>query len=480
MATDWQGLAVQQAELISSRVREVLSLGVKFLKTELGVELDVKPELCPSWIILSTLFIGLFVVATLTWVAACSVGRKRRPIVSESNVSDVVKASVTKIIKTEEPKKKNKKKSTDKKPQPNGRTASEPPDEVKVAEHTPKAQIESKLDKVKKNKKKAKLEVKPAQAPLPSSEGKEPDEGNWETKVSNKERRQQRKKEKGPNDESPGGRDRSSHQGEPATSAATISLGSRKNRDSAHAKAGKADSAVGQAAGTWTEAPSVNGRGWTDPTLKLGSPVSPSDSEKWSPMMKPSGHRNPEPLGWTQETDGGSWSGMDGRLKGDLSPVNYVLGLNSGGEPMSQPTADLQWDRLASVDEWSGFNGLAAVDPTSDWNAPTELWGNYEEPAVDIAAPTAAAVNQQSIDSDDDKEKGDGGIAKSKKKKKKKKKQEEGDTAEMESGSSKPHSYTAMGEAGSGKQSTAPPAVQKKTEQNTEPPRQKKKARRET
>ncbi|XP_041932786.1 metadherin a isoform X2 [Alosa sapidissima] len=480
MATDWQGLAVQQAELISSRVREVLSLGVKFLKTELGVEIDVKPELCPSWIILSTVFIGLFVVAVLTWVAACSVGRKRRPIVSESNVSDVVEASVTKIIKTEEPKKKNKKKSIDKKPQPNGRTASEPPEEVKAAEDIPKPQTESKFDKVKKNKKKAKLEVKPTQAPLPSPEGKEPDEGNWETKVSNKERRQQRKKEKGPNDESPRGGDRSGHQGELATAAPTAFSGSRKNRDSAHAKAGKADSAVGQAPGTWTEVPSVNSRGWTDPTLKLGSAVSPSDSEKWSPMMKPSGHRNPEPLVWTQETDGGSWSSMDGRMKSELNPVNYVLGLNSGGEPMSQPAADLQWDSLASVDEWSSFNGLAAVDPTSDWNAPTELWGNYEEPAVDITAPAAAPVSQQSIDSDDDKEKGDGGIAKSKKKKKKKKKQDEGDGSEMESGSSKPQAYAAMGEPGPGKQSTPPPAVQKKMEQNTEVPKQKKKARRET
>lgn len=114
MATDWQGLALQQAELISNRVREVLSLGVKFFKTELGVELDLQPELYPSWIILSTVFLGLFLVAVLTWVAACSVGRKRRPIVSESNVSDVVKASVTKTIKTEEPKKRSKKKSSDK------------------------------------------------------------------------------------------------------------------------------------------------------------------------------------------------------------------------------------------------------------------------------------------------------------------------------------------------------------------------------
>ena len=48
--------------------------------------------------------------------------------------------------------------------------------------------------------------------------------------VSNKERRQQRKKEKGPNDESPGAGDRRVHQGEPAPSAPPASSGSRKNR----------------------------------------------------------------------------------------------------------------------------------------------------------------------------------------------------------------------------------------------------------
>ena len=40
-------------------------------------------------------------------------------------------------------------------------------------------------------------------------------------------------------------------------------------------------------------------------------------------------------------------------------------------------------------------DGLVAVDPSSDWNAPTELWGNYEEPAVDTSAPAAALVSQQ-------------------------------------------------------------------------------------
>lgn len=27
-------------------------------------------------------------------------------------------------------------------------------------------------------------------------------------------------------------------------------------------------------------------------------------------------------------------------------------------------------------------DGMAGVDPSSDWNAPAEHWGNYEEPPV--------------------------------------------------------------------------------------------------
>lgn len=31
-------------------------------------------------------------------------------------------------------------------------------------------------------------------------------------------------------------------------------------------------------------------------------------------------------------------------------------------------------------------DGLASVDTSSDWNAPTEIWGNYEEPKVNAPA----------------------------------------------------------------------------------------------
>ncbi|OBS68331.1 hypothetical protein A6R68_03129, partial [Neotoma lepida] len=96
----------------------------------------------------------------------------------------------------------------------------------------------------------------------------------------------------------------------------------------------------------------------------------------------------------------------------------------STAEPVSQSTtSDYQWDVSRNQpyidDEWSGLNGLSSADPSSDWNAPAEEWGNWI--------------------SDDDKEKGEGALptGKSKKKKKKKKKQGEDnslsqDTEELE------------------------------------------------
>lgn len=33
-------------------------------------------------------------------------------------------------------------------------------------------------------------------------------------------------------------------------------------------------------------------------------------------------------------------------------------------------------------------DGMAAVDPSSDWNAPAEHWGNYEEPPVSVTIVT--------------------------------------------------------------------------------------------
>lgn len=117
MDQDWRTLATQRAEYVSDRIRGLLSSGLDFLRAELGVDLGIKPDQYPSWLILSTALIGLIVLVVL---AACG-RRKRRAVpvtVSPSTVAEIpVKTALPpKTVKTEpsEPKKKNKKKASDK------------------------------------------------------------------------------------------------------------------------------------------------------------------------------------------------------------------------------------------------------------------------------------------------------------------------------------------------------------------------------
>lgn len=42
-------------------------------------------------------------------------------------------------------------------------------------------------------------------------------------------------------------------------------------------------------------------------------------------------------------------------------------------------------------------DGLAAVDPGSDWNAPTEHWGNYEESPVLISPGPLPKPKEQPV-----------------------------------------------------------------------------------
>uniref|UniRef100_A0A673KNR9 Uncharacterized protein n=1 Tax=Sinocyclocheilus rhinocerous TaxID=307959 RepID=A0A673KNR9_9TELE len=107
MDQDWQALATQRAEYVSERIRGLLSSGLDFLRAELGLDLGIKPEQYPSWLILSAALIGLTV---LLLIAAC--GRRKRRAAPTP-----VKAAVPpKSVKTEpsEPKKKNKKKAAEK------------------------------------------------------------------------------------------------------------------------------------------------------------------------------------------------------------------------------------------------------------------------------------------------------------------------------------------------------------------------------
>ncbi|XP_073677877.1 metadherin a isoform X2 [Garra rufa] len=515
MDQDWRVLATQRAEYVSDRIRGLLSSGLDFLRAELGVDLGIKPEQYPSWVILSAALIGLTVLVLL---AACG-RRKRRaaPVhVTVSSSTAVAQTSAKaalppKTVKTEpsEPKKKNKKKAADKKAQANGQTVAEPQEEIKVTVEKKKAPpapapapastpapapAQSPVDtKNKKNKKKPKPEVKPAQDVSSTTDGKEPDEGAWETKVSNREKRQQRKKEKGPGDSSgsPEIGDRTSQKVEqPVVTAPAVT---KKNKESSRAKAPKGDAIIAPAMSNWNDVNSVNGGGWTEVPVK-SSQTNALNNEKLSTGRKTPGHKNRENSTWKQEGEG-TWTGLESKIKAEPKAVNLtMLGLNpSGGETGTKTKIEIgQWDNGPTFDsEWSNFNGLATADTSSDWNAPAELWGNYEAPKVDAPALKEMPVSKPLVESNEDNDKADpAGGGKSKRRKKKKRPEEDGSAAEVtqvgsapaeKSAPVKPHPPYVPKDEGS-KQNIPPQSSQKKSDQNWEPPKQvqKKKARRET
>ncbi|KAJ8288390.1 hypothetical protein COCON_G00010490 [Conger conger] len=526
MAADWQDVATQQAELLSGRLRELLSTGLGLLRSELGVDIGLKPELYPTWVILSTAFLGLLVIVVFSAAVCAGIfGGKKQAVRTTEESNGSTKASTTKAVKTEEQKKKNKKKPAEKKAQPNGRTVVDLQEDNKVTEENLKPfTADVKTEKTKKNKKKPKAEVKPAKT-VASSDGKEPDEGTWETKISNREKRQQRKKDKQDDSGSQGGGDPpASAPVEQSRPTAAMPTGPRKSKgEGQRAKAGKGEAVISQVSASWSESSALNGGGWNDMAMKLPAQTLLPDAESWS-----ANHRSPETPAWGQETDG-SWSGGDRRMKTDLKPTSFTrLGLNTTGE--QQPVSDLQRDSLPQVDDvWSGLNGMPA-DPGCDWNAPSEEWGNFTEPKPEHPSPPEDPA-PEAKGSEDEKEKGDGGAGgKPKKKKKKKKKQDDASTGPQDTGepekeplaraeepspplkekarsvqagapsaeakperptgapdtiSQKPHTQVPQRLAEpemTAKQNSAPAPAQKKSEDNWESPKQvkKKKARRET
>ncbi|XP_066531821.1 metadherin a isoform X3 [Hoplias malabaricus] len=519
MAASWRAGVLQQAEQVWDALRRLASSGLEFLNAELGLALEVEPQVLSA---VTAGFLLLLLLATVCAAAACGaalrrrrrrtnvrVGTKTRESNDRVNVNDAEiatdsgKIPPVKTGKPEEPKKKNKKKATEKqKTQPNGRTVPEVREEIKAVQELPKQAAvptppqpqpppqppaDNKADKAKKNKKKPKPEVKQNQNVL-TTEVKEPDEGAWETKISNREKRQQRRKEKGPGDDSgsPGG---GNHVGQQVEQPVVkVSITAKKNKESLNSKIEKAEkrNAIIAPASTWNP---VTSGGWAEISAKPPTQVSAPDGEKWSVGKKTSGHRNSEPLAWGQETDG-SWTGtvMGDRIKAELNPVSFsMVGLNPSAK---DPAAELgKWDSLNTADnEWSGSNGLEAVDPSSDWNAPSELWGNFEEPKAAKPAAQETPVSQPARlqDSDDDKEKGDSGSKSKRKKKKKKKPEEENAVSQVNTenlptaADIKTHPHVLQEEPT--KQNVTQPSSQKKTDQNREPPKQaqKKKARRET
>lgn len=429
-ARSWQDELAQQAEEGSARLRELLSVGLGFLRTELGLDLGLEPKRYPSWVILvGTGALGLLLLFLLGygWAAACAGARKKRrsPPRKREEVTPPTPApedpAQLKNLRSEEQKKKNRKKLPEK-PKPNGRTVEVPEDEVV---RTPRSitakqppETDKKSEKSKKNKKKSKSDAKAVQNSS-RHDGKEVDEGAWETKISHREKRQQRKRDKVLTDSGsldstiPGIENTITVTTEQLTTA-SFPVGSKKNKVSSGLN----------------ENITVNGGGWSEKSVKLSSQLSAGE-EKWNSVPPASaGKRKTEQSAWTQDPADTNASGKDwGRNWSDRS---IFSGIGSTAEPVSQSTtSDYQWDGSRNQphidDEWSGLNGLSSADPSSDWNAPAEEWGNWIDEDRASLLKSQEPISNDQKDSDDDKEKGEGALptGKSKKKKKKKKKQGE-------------------------------------------------------
>uniref|UniRef100_A0A5F9CMN8 Metadherin n=1 Tax=Oryctolagus cuniculus TaxID=9986 RepID=A0A5F9CMN8_RABIT len=309
------------------------------------------------------------------------------------------------------------------KPKPNGRTVEVAEDEVV---RTPRSitakqppETDKKNEKSKKNKKKSKSDAKAVQNSS-RHDGKEVDEGAWETKISHREKRQQRKRDKVLTDSGsldstiPGIENIITVPTEQLTTA-SFPVGSKKNKGDSHLnvqvsnfKSGKGDSTLQVSSGL-NENLTVNGGGWNEKSIKLSSQISAGE-EKWNSISPTTaGKRKTEPSAWSQDT-------------GDV---------NANGKDWGRNWSD------RSI--FSGIDGLSSADPSSDWNAPAEEWGNWvDEERASLLKSQESIPDDQKI-SDDDKEKGEGALpsGKSKKKKKKKKKQGEDnslaqDTEELE------------------------------------------------
>ncbi|XP_019665832.1 protein LYRIC isoform X2 [Ailuropoda melanoleuca] len=471
-AQGWLDELARQAEEGSARLREMLSVGLGFLRTELGLDLGLEPKRYPGWVILvGTAALGLLLLLLLCygWAAACAGARKKRrspPRKREEAAAVPAPApddlALLKNLRSEEQKKKSRKKLPEK-PKPNGRTVEVADEEVARTPRSATAkqplETDKKNEKSKKNKKKSKSDAKAVQNSS-RHDGKEVDEGAWETKISHREKRQQRKRDKVQTDSGsldstiPGIENTITVTTEQLTTA-SFPVGSKKNKVSSGLN----------------ENLTVNGGGWNEKSVKLSSQISAGE-EKWNSVSPASaGKRKSEPSAWGQDTGDANANGKDwGRSWSDRSIFSGIaawssvdrgmntseqnssfasLTLNSAvsgstAEPVSHSTtSDYQWDVSRNQpyidDEWSGLNGLSSADPSSDWNAPAEEWGNWvDEERASLLKSQEPIPDDQKV-SDDDKEKGEGALptGKSKKKKKKKKKQGEDnspaqDTEELE------------------------------------------------
>ncbi|XP_013923795.1 PREDICTED: protein LYRIC isoform X2 [Thamnophis sirtalis] len=484
-APNWLEAVAQQAEEVSARLRDVLSSGVGLLRSELGLPLPagLEPQHLPTWLVLlSTSLLALLLLLGLLWAAACARGgdARRKPSRRAAEVGDeeeedddeededeedeVTSATpgltggggvsnkgppgtaTTVLLKGEEQKKRNKKKAAEKTGRLNGQPAHDVSEEI--IQTTRKENLkqtldmEKKTEKSKKNRKKTKGDAKTAQDQS-RGDGKEADEGAWETKISNREKRQQRKRDKVLTDA--GSESNLPSLEIPVTvsseqiiaSAIPFSVGPRKNKGDpvlnvqiSNSKSGKGDAALQPG---MSEGPTVNGGNWNEKPVKIAPQIGASE-EKWTAGSSAGSKRKTETSAWGKDAgDNGNgkdwgvslvgrtwgertlfpgiaWSGVDGRINTpEQSSASFTpLGLN--------PTVS---------------DGLSSADPTSDWNAPAEEWGNWVEEENPPSIPQLEeALSETQKPSDEEKEKPEAAqqntaSGKSKKKKKKKKKQGE-------------------------------------------------------
>uniref|UniRef100_A0A8C3K9I3 Metadherin n=1 Tax=Calidris pygmaea TaxID=425635 RepID=A0A8C3K9I3_9CHAR len=497
----WQEAAAQQAEEAAARVRDVLSGGLGLLRAELGVELGLDPQGLPTWLALvvpAALGMGLL---GLLLAVACGGGLRKKPARSaaERKGDEAASAGLTAgggqgkaagpgpgqqlHLKGDEQKKRNKKKLPEKTARPNGRSFNDV-SEDEVIQTVRKENIKQPVDAEKKNekskkKKKSKGDAKTVQD-MSRLDGKEVDEGAWETKISNREKRQQRKRDKVLTD---GGSGESNLQGVENTVTVSIEqlmptpslpVGLRKNKGDAilnaqvsSSKPAKGESSIPQVSPGLSESHTVNGGSWNEKSVKTSSQIGVGE-EKWTSVPSTAaGKRKAETSAWGQDTGDANGNGKDwgvtlvGRPWKERSLFTSIAAWNvdarintseqnstsfssfgltpgvsgSNSESVSQAgTSDFQWDLSHAQppvdDEWSGLNGLSSADPSSDWNAPAEEWGNWVDEEKVASVPQPVEISDVQKASDNEREKAEPILqsstsGKSKKKKKKKKKQGE-------------------------------------------------------
>ncbi|KAM6088345.1 protein LYRIC isoform 1-T1 [Chlamydotis macqueenii] len=499
-AGSWQETAAQQAEEAAARVRDVLSGGLGLLRAELGLELGLDPQGLPTWLALvvpAALGLGLL---GLLLAVACGGGLRKKPARSsaERKGEEVASAGLTGgggqgkaagpgagqlHLKGDEQKKRNKKKLPEKTARPNGRSFHDVTED-EVVQTVRKENIKQPVDTEKKNekskkKKKSKGDAKTIQD-MSRLDGKEVDEGAWETKISNREKRQQRKRDKVLTDSGSG---ESNLQGventvtvsiEQLMPAPSLPVGLRKNKGDAllnaqvsSSKPAKTESSIPQVSPGLGESHAVNGGSWNEKSVKISSQIGVGE-EKWTSVPSTAaGKRKTETSAWGQDTGDANGNGKDwgvtlvGRPWKERSLFTPIAGWNvdarintseqnstsfssfgltpgvsgSNSESVSQAgTSDFQWDLSHAQppvdDEWSGLNGLSSADPSSDWNAPAEEWGNWVDEEKVASVPQPEEISDVQKASDNEREKAEPILqsstsGKSKKKKKKKKKQGE-------------------------------------------------------